>query len=127
MSNPNTTALLADLLKHWAKLEPDRCKMLGEDFRLFYNGVKYGAIVFTELEIPSSYSCSSLASIQSCVQEAIVARNGRYHLENDEAGHHASLMSADGSNYCRSQDKEPAIAILKAYIAWLEKSQEVAA
>jgi hypothetical protein len=117
--------MIHELLKQWAELESDRCRFQGDECQVLWRDEQTELWTAIHHLTLSADRFHALGLVQDAVQKTIVAQNLRYHLENDKDRHYASLMAADGSGYCRAEDEEPAIALLQAYVQWLEK--EVAA
>lgn len=108
--------MIQDLLQKWSDLEPSRCNR---------NSVAYWIKVK-----PSGYSLPlqnmtsiDWAMLQSAVFEAIVDRNLRSRLENNGAGWFAVVRAVDQAHLTIQHDVEPAIALLKAYVRWLEEAR----
>ncbi|MBW4541686.1 MAG: hypothetical protein KME43_21440 [Myxacorys chilensis ATA2-1-KO14] len=111
--------MIQELLQKWAALEPSRCCRDGNDYRLLDDG-RYHYIP------PHPTFSDYLALLQHAVQAAISSRGSRMQLENSLDGWKVVLLHPDvvGAPIL-SLGKEAAIALLTAYVNWLEKNQEV--
>lgn len=122
---------LLDLLKRWSALEPDRCKLdehaddqncYALNIKNSRDGEKNLAFVYLELDIDNR----DWAIIQQAVQRAIVSRSLLFRLENDTNGrYYALIVHPTTQSHSPGKDAEPAIALLRAYLTWLEKSSQV--
>ena len=122
--------MIRDFLKRWAEAEPNRCRSYQNDLNraVMYEvgmtiGQRSGWVVigsFANIE-----SMSGLASLQSALQQAVVAHHFWLQLEHSEAGWKSIVLRDNGgvSSFPCEQDEEPAIALLKSYVMCLE-SQE---
>jgi hypothetical protein len=100
---------LIELLKRWADLEPDKCK----------RGAVYWYVGSSALE--GNWTETDFDKIQGAVQRAIVAHDLRFCLENAANGiYFAGVRGISPHSTCYVQDQEPAIALLRAYLGWLE-------
>ena len=124
--------MIRDLLKRWAQVEPGRCGSYQNDLNqaLMYEVLMSMSIgrspqwvvigSFANIE-----SMSGLASLQSALQQAVVAHNFWLRLEYSKSGWKSIVLRDNGgvSSFPCEQDEEPAIALLKSYVSCLE-SQE---
>ncbi|WP_088893156.1 hypothetical protein [Leptolyngbya ohadii] len=107
---------LLPLLKQWAALEPERCKP--------YEGqITHLRTIERWLPINNlEPSWDETAKIQRLVQEAIISRKLRSRMESTPEGHHhATLLDLHGGCHAIGDDTEPAIALLQAYVSYLEQ------
>lgn len=124
---------LIELLKRWAELEPERCNLIedGDDKGCYALNLKNSrddeknlAFIYLDLDIDNR----DWAIIQQSVQRAIVSRDLRFSLENAPEGvYFGAVRDKSQHSACLAQEKEPAVALLRAYLVWLEKQAEVAA
>lgn len=105
--------MLAELLSKWAELEPRICQQ--DDDRWFQ--VDLNDDRWEDIDSHGD-EAREMAWLQYAVQTAIVDRNLRCKLENEANGWVAAVV--DGEKYAAGQDKESAVALLKAYIGYLE-------
>ena len=93
---------LTALLNKWAELDPNH-----------YSGFDFWADRYEQL-----------AKLQRTVQEALQANRLLYRLENTKEGiHHTTVLSLDNGRHAIGDDPDPALALLKAYVNWLEKAR----
>lgn len=109
--------MLAELLKKWVELAPKECSTKdGEYFCLDVGNLD---------EIDSVLPDEDFCLLQDAVQTAIVDRNLRCRIENDENGWYAVIQREDFPLVLQT-DKECAVALLKAYISYLEGQKAAA-
>jgi hypothetical protein len=119
--------MLAELLKKWAELEPGNCKQSDEPhwylIRFRSEEVFSGELI--DSKAPGKYA---LAYLQSAVQDAIVDRKLRCRIENAAAGWYAKIATTcdESKDALQHHDKECAVALLKAYISYLEGQKAAA-
>lgn len=107
--------MISDLLSKWARLEPDRCAF-DREAEAFEISIADGSF---QMLYPHSHNPLKLTWLMGCVLEAIAHHKALYKLENDTAGRHYALVR--GCDRFRvADDDNPAIALLAAYVAWLE-------
>ncbi|MBD2021689.1 hypothetical protein H6F43_16030 [Leptolyngbya sp. FACHB-36] len=112
--------IIIDLLVQWSDLEPQRCAITRAGI-----GSTVFDLRFTSVEVEHSLDLNPViaAIVQSAVQRAITARQLRFSLVNANE-YHVSLMEFEGSAIawrCKTEHAEPAIALLEAYLRWLER------
>jgi hypothetical protein len=116
---------LQELLARWAELEPSRCQKLegNEIFHIAAGDDHPAWSVFLE-----EMGWFDYAVLQRSVQDAIVGCGGCYVIENaapPDKRVYARIANPKTGNYASASDEEPAIALLQAYVNWLEQSKEV--
>jgi hypothetical protein len=127
-------ACVIDLLRKWAELEPDRCKIVRsrEALTVF-------ELEITDIQVDHDFAPSETPKIaaissrypQGVVLGAVISAIDdhptlRFSLANASDGFHASIRSAEENvplaiDY---RDDNAAIALLTAYLQWLEQSKE---
>ncbi len=125
--------MIADLLKRWSELEPDRCRCYEGDLMMpsmydvwFFDGLEECWVTIGSFNRPRM-SLSGLAILQYALQQAVVAHNFWLRLENSE-GWEAVVSTTDEDRgfFPYEQGEEPAIVILKSYMARLESERSQA-
>lgn len=101
-----------DLLKRWSELQPDRCQLRNERFTFLLSGgwrLFYG-------------TPDSRAILLMAVWEAVNATPELpARLENDGQNLcYATLMQAETLARFSATNSDPAVALLSAYVKWLE-------
>ena len=110
-----------ELLKRWAELEPERCEQ-GNGSNFSFLGPDDDYLSSADMTDPGLLDFN-FGIIQRQVQKAIVARKLLYRLESTREGHHhATLLDLDTGCHAIGDDAEAALALLQAYVQWLEKS-----
>lgn len=120
-----------ELLKRWTELEPKRCQQaIGLDSHpidgsfLVYDssGEGYWVEPGTGEE---AVLLIDLAMLQALLQQAIAHHKLLFRLENTVQGtHYATVLHLETGRMGQGNDAEAAIALLKAYVAWLERNTE---
>lgn len=114
--------MLAELLKRLTELEPEICQSLDEPHSHWYVIRLRGEGEPIDSKDPGKYA---LAYLQLAVQDAVVDRNLRCRIENDENGWYAVIQREDFPLVLQT-DKECAVALLKAYISYMEGQKAAA-
>lgn len=112
--------MLAELLKRLTELEPEICQSLDEPHSHWYVIRLRGEGEPIDSKDPGKYA---LAYLQLAVQDAIVDRNLRCRIENAPDGWFVTLTDSTTTMpefFPVHHDKECAVALLKAYISYLE-------
>ena len=123
--------MITDFLKRWAQVEPGRCRSYQNDLN---RAVMYEVLMSMSIgrspqwvvigSFANIESMSGLASLQSALQQAVVAHNFWLRLEYSSGWESIVLRDSGGvSSFPCEHDEEPAIALLKSYVMCLE-SQE---
>lgn len=109
---------LMQLLQQWAKLEPDTCS---NDCR---NTYQINVLGFTyRLDAETASLPAQLMRLQTAIQDSIVVRGLRMELSNSEHGWHTRIITPTETKAIAAQHQEAAIALLDAYLKWLEAHQ----
>lgn len=113
---------MKELLQRWSELESDRCYSVDEEDLLFE--LRTGPIDEDWATICVKGSrWRDFAFLGAGVKQAIDDRNLRVKIENASDGWYVTLTTADDPAIdCLTShhDAECSIALLKAYVAWLE-------
>lgn len=121
---------MADLLKQWSELQPEWCKESAASG--FFLIVDLG-----RLYIPGkTHSKKYLGLLFSTLFSAIAQYGARIELANAVDGWHAAIglptvnpetYAEELRHWTTAHDSEAALAVLRAWVQFLEKAQEVAA
>lgn len=123
--------MIRGFLSRWAEAEPGRCRSYQNDLN---QAIMYEVLMSMSIgrspqwvvigSFANIESMSGLASLQSALQQAVVAHNFWLRLEYSSGWESIVLRDNGGvSSFPCEQDEEPAIALLKSYVTCLE-SQE---
>lgn len=113
--------MIRDLLQKWAELEPDRCELHVGSAQLLKVFPHPWVINFSAIEI--ELSLYDVPTLLIAVMNAIVNRGGCYGLENakdPDQQTYARIANPQSGTYAAASDENCAIALLKAYLQWLE-------
>jgi hypothetical protein len=111
---------LPELLRMWAKLEPERCEhWTGIPVETFTAPLGTGHQVLLAADEGSPSSPLRLAIIQAAVQEAIEARGWKWLISHAQAGHYEAQAGPRSLEPAYSAST-PGEALLSAYLAALE-------
>lgn len=117
--------MLLELLQRWAALEPDRCADVANDRAHVFLGEQRGWQILHLSDVLLE------SIIQGAVQRAIVHHNLRVLMMNASGPcWHIELVQFDKSEILwqtQTKAESEAIALLDAYVQWLEHRREVAA
>lgn len=108
-----------DFLKRWAELEPERCRTrlaIGHTVRI----AELEIFIYPHEKGPRVKTLNR-SHILTAVLEAITTHNLRLKLENDSQGQwHSLLMFTELQAAFLGSNPDPGLAILEAYLDWLE-------
>ena len=116
---------MIELLEKLSRLDPKICDRYKDGFRLNCYS-KSGNVWMTVLlhfeDLPYELPPKSLACMRSALQQAIADYPSlHYQLQNSSDGVRASVWNAEDEEITfDSVDGEAAIALLSAYVLWLE-------
>lgn len=123
-----------ELLPQWAELQPERCKAVSwSRFELTFTAVDEPATVdtvdFGSFENPEKWKAEvfkAIALIQLALFDAIAQRGARLQLANASNGWHAAIgmphpVTGELHRWVTAQDAEAAIAVLAAWVMFLQK------
>lgn len=122
--------MLAELLKKWVELEPGNCLKGGDEGdgneQRFQIELIENTWDYIDLQSLTPYD---FAALQFAVQSAIAERHLRCRIENSENGWFVTLTNSATPKlefFPTHHDKECAVALLKAYISYLEGQKAAA-
>ncbi len=107
---------LAELLQQWTRLESKKCDFKDQILFLFGTEFQY------RLPLKKGPTFSDLALIEAVVREAIIARGWRIRGSINANGAVFYVLAGDAI-LSDAEHEQPAIALLKAYLAALEAQQ----
>lgn len=112
--------MIRDLLKRWSELEPERCEFHEGSAELLDGLPNPWIINFSAIAV--EFRRYDQIALLNAVMTAIDDRNLRLKLENDGNGYFATVREVDQAHPKMSHDPIATVALLKAYLAWLEQS-----
>ena len=116
---------MIELLEKLSRLDPKICDRYKDGFSLncySASGNVWMTVLLHFEDLPYELPPKSLACMQSALQQAIANYPGlHYRLQNSSDGVRASVWNAEDESITFDRvDAEPAIALLAAYVLWLE-------
>jgi len=116
---------MIELLEKLSRLDPKICDRYKDGFSLncySASGNVWMTVLLHFEDLLYELPPKSLACMQSALQQAIAAYPSlHYRLQNSSDGIHASVWNAEDEEITfDSVDGEAAIALLSAYVLWLE-------
>jgi|GEM_PF-1111708 len=116
---------MIELLEKLSRLDPKICDRYKDGYNIncySASGDRWMTVCLYLDDLQYGLSPKSLAYITAALQQAIANYPGlHYQLKSSDDGVHASIWSAEDDDFTiDSVDGEATIALLSAYVSWLE-------
>jgi len=126
MINPSDLDLSA-LLEKLSKLDPKLCDRGKDGYNIncySKSGDRWMTVCLFFESFPYELTPKPLAYITAALQQAIAAHGATVEIRGGAAGWTAWISSSDCEVSQKATNSETAIALLSAYVQWLEKLKE---
>jgi len=121
---------LPALLEKLSKLDTKLCDRRKDGYNIdcySASGDRWMTVCLYFEDLPHELSPKSLAYITAALQQAIAAHDATVEIRGGAAGWTAWISSSDCEVSQKATNGETAIALLSAYVQWLEKLLEAKA
>jgi len=129
MINPSDLDLSA-LLEKLSKLDPKLCDRVVDGYNVncySASGDRWMTVCLYFEDLPHELSPKPMAYIAAALQQEIAAHGATVEIRGGAAGWTAWISSSDCEVSQKATNSETAIALLSAYVQWLEKLKEAKA